>query len=56
MYPFEEEVFVSGKRGKARLNQCRAIDTSRVLRKEDELTTPQMAEVDDAIRVAFGLS
>ena len=56
IYPFEAEVFISGRKGETMLNQCRAVDKSRLQKKEGGLTTSQMSDVDEAIRVAFGLS
>jgi len=56
VYSFEVEVSVKGKHGKVMLNQCRAIDKSRLAGKIDSIGDELMKLVEDAIKVAFGLS
>jgi mRNA interferase MazF len=56
LYPFEVKVTLNGKDGKIMLNQCRAIDKSRLAEKIASLDLEIMKLVEDAIKIAFGLS
>lgn len=56
IYPFEVKVSVKGKLGKIMLNQCRAIDKSRITSKIDSINHETMKQVEDAIKIVFGLS
>lgn len=56
IYSFEVEVTVAGKKGKVMLNQCRAVDKTRLGKQECVFDEDVMAAVDDAIRIAFGLA
>ena len=56
IYSFEVEVTISGKRGKVMVNQCRTIDKSRLGKKECSLDFEVMEEVNEAIRITFGIS
>jgi mRNA interferase MazF len=56
IYPFEVKVSVGGKLGKAMLNQCRAVDKSRLIGKIDSIDQATMKCVEDAIKIVFGLS
>jgi mRNA interferase MazF len=56
VYPFEVKVSVGGKLGKIMLNQCRAVDKSRITGKIDEIDQETMKSVEDAIKIVFGLS
>jgi mRNA interferase MazF len=56
VYPFEVKVLVNGKAGKIMLNQCRAVDKSRLISKIDDIDQETMKSVEDAIKIVFGLS
>ncbi len=56
IYPFEVKVSVDGKLGKIMLNQCRAIDKSRLIRKINIVDQETMKLVEDAIKIVFGIS
>jgi mRNA interferase MazF len=56
IYPFEVKVVVNTKPAKIMLNQCRAIDKSRLIDKIQSLDIDVMKEVDEAIKIVFGLS
>jgi mRNA interferase MazF len=56
IYPFEVKVSVNGKLGKIMLNQCRAIDKSRLSGKIDAIDQETMKFVDEAIKIVFGLN
>lgn len=56
IYPFEVKVSVKGKIGKTMINQCRAVDKSRLTSKIDEIDHKTLKLVDDAIKIVFGLS
>ncbi len=56
VYSSEVKTHVGKKLGKIMLHQCRSIDKSRIETKLDHLDFDVMNLVDDAIRVAFGLS
>lgn len=56
VYPFEVEVLVGRKPGKIMLNQCRAVDKSRLTSKIDEIDYETMKAVEDAIKIVFGLT
>jgi mRNA interferase MazF len=55
-YPFEVKVMVNGKSAKIMLNQCRAIDKSRLTRKIDNIDLDTMKAVEEAIKIVFGLT
>ena len=50
IYPFEVEVTVNGKPGKIMLNQCRAIDKSRLTQKIDSIDQETMRAVEDPLK------
>lgn len=56
IYPFEVKVSVDGKVGKIMLNQCRAVDKSRLTSKIDDIDQETMKSVEDAIKIVFGLN
>jgi mRNA interferase MazF len=56
IYPFEVKVSVDGKAGKIMLNQCRAIDKSRLIRGIEAVDQETMKSVEDALKIVFGLS
>ena len=56
IYPFEVKVSVDGKPGKIMLNQCRAVDKSRLIRVIGAVDQKTMKSIEDALKVVFGLS
>jgi mRNA interferase MazF len=56
IYPCEVKGVFGKKAGKILLQQCRAIDKSRLGGKFDDLDFDVMSRVDEAIRITFGLS
>jgi len=56
VYPFEVEITLKGKPSKIMLNQCTALDKSRLADKLDEVDAKVMQAVEDAIRIVFGLN
>jgi mRNA interferase MazF len=55
VYPFEVKVTVKGKSCKIMLNQCRAVDKSRLTSKIGSVDLEIMKSVEDAIKIVFGL-
>jgi mRNA interferase MazF len=55
IYPFEVKVYIKGKPGKIMLNQCRAVDKSRLNGKIDSIDSETMKLAEDAIKIVFGL-
>ena len=53
--PFEVAISINGKQSKVLLNQCRAVDRSRLLNKILSADPSTMKLVDEAIKIAFGL-
>ncbi len=56
VYPFEVELSIDSRPGKVMLNQCRAVDQSRLKQKLGEVDSETMKEVDEAIKIAFSIS
>ena len=56
VYPFEVEVTVDNRLGKIMLNQCRAIDKSRLITKISSVDSEAMKSVEEAIKIVFGLN
>jgi mRNA interferase MazF len=56
IHPFEVKIIMNGKPGKIMLNQCRAVDKSRITKKTGTLDQDVMDSVEDAIKIVFGLS
>lgn len=56
VYPFEVRIVLQGKPAKIMLNQCRALDKSRLAAKIGEIDLEAMRAVEDAIRIVFGLN
>jgi mRNA interferase MazF len=56
IYPFEAKISVDGNPGKIMLNQCRAVDKSRLTDKIGVVDQETMKSVDDALKIVFGLS
>jgi mRNA interferase MazF len=55
IYPFEVYM-VLNKPGKVMINQCRAIDKSRLKEKIGEAESETMQAVDEAIKIVFSIS
>jgi mRNA interferase MazF len=53
--PFEVAISIKGKPSKILLNQCRAVDKSRLTCKILSADPATMKLVDEAIKIAFGL-
>lgn len=56
LYPFEVKVVVDGRPAKIMLNQCRAVDKSRLNRKITHIDHDTMKAAEEAIKIVFGLS
>ena len=56
VYPFEVKISLGGKPGKIMLNQCRAVDKSRLDKKISAIDKEMMSSVEDALKVVFGLT
>jgi mRNA interferase MazF len=56
IYPFEVAIVVQEKPGKAMVNQCRAVDKSRLTGKLGEADSEIMQAVDEAIKIVFSIS
>lgn len=56
IYPFEVKTTVNGKTGKVMLNQCRAVDKSRLTTKIESIDQKSMKSAEDAIKIVFGLN
>lgn len=56
IYPFEVQFILNGMPSKIMLNQCRALDKSRLEQRMDIIDQLTMDAVEDAIRVVFGLN
>ena len=56
IYPFEVEVNVDDKKAKVMLNQCRAIDKSRIGKKITSFDQPTMKAVEESIKLVFSIS
>ena len=56
IYPFEVKLTLEGKNGKIMLNQCRAIDKARLLKKMGSIDLITMHAVEEAIKIVFALN
>ena len=56
VYPFEVKITLNGKPAKIMLNQCKALDKSRLQEMIGSVNVITMHDVDEAIRVVFGLN
>jgi mRNA interferase MazF len=56
IYPFEVKILLDNRPGKIMLNQCRAVDKSRLIDKIDIVDQETMKSVEDALKVVFALS
>jgi mRNA interferase MazF len=55
IYPPEAPVTIGGKKGKIMLQQCRAIDKSRLGKKIEKLEKDVMLDVERALKIVFDL-
>lgn len=56
VYPFEVKIVLDEKDAKIMLNQCRAVDKSRLGRKMGAVDIDTMHAVMNAIKIVFGIS
>jgi len=61
VYPFEVSLIVKGSKGegklaKAMINQCRAVDKSRLKSKICDVSIEVMNRVDEAIKIVFSIA
>ena len=56
VYPFEVLVEIEGKPGKVMLNQSRAVDKTRLRKKITSIDHKTMLQVEDALKIVFGLT
>jgi mRNA interferase MazF len=56
VYPFEVKTKVGGKSAKIMLNQCRALDKSRLLKPMGKVDEDTIRAVDEAIKIVFGIN
>lgn len=56
IYPFEVKTSLKGKPAKIMLNQCKALDKSRLGEKIGDIDHDTMRNVEEAIRIVFGLN
>jgi len=56
VYEFDAVVEVAGKKGKAMLDQIRAIDKSRVGKKICSLSLKELEDVERALKIVVGIS
>ena len=56
LYPFEVKISLKGALNKIMLNQCRAIDKSRLADFIDSVDEDTMKQVEEALKTVFGLS
>lgn len=56
IYPYEVSINLNEKPAKIMLNQCKALDKSRISSKIGKIDSETMYAVEDAIRIVFGLS
>jgi len=55
VYPFEVEITLNAKTAKIMLNQCRALDRTRIGKKIGEVDPETMRAIEEAIKVVFAL-
>lgn len=55
IYPFEVRTSVEEKPAKIMLNQCRAVDKTRILEKIGKLDAKTMQLVNEAIKIVFSI-
>ena len=56
LYPSEDSVMVKGKKNKAMSDQLTTVSKTRLLSLVGRLSTADLKEVEDAIRVQWGLT
>lgn len=56
VYPYEAKIFINNKERKIMINQCRAIDKSRLIKKIIDADQQTMKQVDEAIKIVFNIS
>jgi mRNA interferase MazF len=56
LYPVEVKITLDGKQGKIMLNQCKAIDKSRLKAKLGSIDSDTMKSAEEAIKIVFALS
>src|ERR1700690_3116570 len=56
LYPVEVKITLDGKEGKIMLNQCKAIDKSRLKAKMGSVDSDTMRSVEEAIKIVFALN
>lgn len=55
IYPFEAEVKIGTKRGKAMLDQIRSVDKQRLGKQITSLDTETILEIEKALRITLAL-
>jgi mRNA interferase MazF len=56
VYPFEVKISLKGMPAKIMLNQCKALDKSRLKDKIGSIDAGTMGEAEEAIKIVFGLN
>lgn len=56
VYPFEVKTVINGKPAKIMLNQCRALDKSRILGKIGDVDQGALQMVIEAIKIVFAIN
>ena len=56
VYPFEVKAVINEKTAKIMLNQCRAIDKSRLSKKIGKVSLETMQMVEEAIKIVFSIN
>ena len=56
VYQAETQAIIDGKKAKIMLQQCRAIDKSRLGKKIDKMPKDVMQDVERALKIVFDLS
>lgn len=56
VFPFEVKLTVNDKPAKIMLNQCRALDKSRIKKKIGQADVETMQAVTEAIKIVFAIS
>lgn len=56
VYPFEVKITLDTKPAKIMLNQCRALDKSRIKKKISEVDSKTMQAVIEAIKIVFAIT
>lgn len=56
VYPFEVKIALNGKPAKIMLNQCKALDKSRLKNKIGSVNVSTMRDAEEAIKIVFGIN